>query len=192
MKIRKAIAAAALALVFGAGTVSAATSQPEAPNCGKFGLGYQGVVAGSFLQGVSGRYWFDNNVAGEVSLFYGRAKVEAGGDELGKGDLLLGTAKILYAPVVKSNSRFYVGVEGGLGSIDGNIDLDGGMPLPDTSVWTAEPLFGAEFNFSEFPELGVNFEVGYKWHHVNSDTDDGDLDINLDGTTVAFGAHYYF
>ncbi|ACF44649.1 hypothetical protein [Pelodictyon phaeoclathratiforme] len=190
MKIRKAIAAAALALVFGAGTVSAATSQPEAPNCGKFGLGYQGVVAGSFLQGVSGRYWFDNNVAGELNLFYGRASVEMGSSELGKGDLLLGTAKILYAPVVKTNSRFYVGVEGGLGSIDGNIGSS--MSLPDTSVWTAEPLFGAEFNFTEFPELGVNFEVGYKWHHVNSDLGSNDLDINLDGTTVAFGAHYYF
>lgn len=190
MKIRKAIAAAALALLFGAGTVSAATSQPEAPNCGKFGLGYQGVVAGSFLQGVSGRYWFDNNVAGELNLFYGRAGIDVAGSNMGKADLLLGTAKILYAPIVKANSRFYIGVEGGYGDV--NLEDQYGSLIPDTSMWTAEPLFGAEFNFTEFPELGVNFEVGYKWHHVNSDLGGADLDINLDGTTVAFGAHYYF
>ncbi len=189
MKVRKVITAAALALVFGAGTASAATSEPVAPNCGKFGLGYQGVVAGSFLQGVSGRYWINNNVAAEVSLFYGTAGIDSGSSHVGDADLLLGTAKILYAPIVKANSRFYVGLEGGLGDV--NLNGNSNPLLPDTSVWTAEPLFGAEFNFAEFPELGVNFEVGYKWHHINADANP-DLDINLDGTTVAFGAHYYF
>lgn len=190
MKMRKSLLLAALALALGAGTASAA------PNAEKFGLGYQGVVAGSFLQGVSGRYWFNDNVAGEVNLFYGTVgldDVSPGGVHLGDADLLLGTAKVIYAPVVKANSRFYVGLEGGLGSIDLNLDQDlpliGGSGLSNTSVWTVEPLFGAEFYLSEIPELGFNFEVGYKFHHVNFEDS---TDLNIDGTTVAFGAHYYF
>ena len=53
MKIRKAILAVACALMFGAGTSYAAV---QAPNAGKFGLGYQGVFGGSILQGLSARY----------------------------------------------------------------------------------------------------------------------------------------
>ena len=184
MTIRKAVVLAGLALALGAGTASAA------PNAQKFGLGYQGIVAGSFLQGVSGRYWFDDKTAGELNLFYGRAGIEDTGVSMGKVDLFLATAKVLYAPIVKPNSRFYVGLEGGLGSVGAEAASLG--TLHNTSVWTAEPLFGAEFNFTEFPELGLNFEVGYKWHHISHDEAGGNLDLNIDGTVVAFGAHYYF
>jgi len=187
MSMKKAVGLVALALAFGAGTASAA------PNAEKFGLGYQGVVAGSFLQGVSGRYWFNDKVAGEVNLFYGTIGVDAsaGGfdSHLGDADLLLATAKVLYAPVVKANSRFYVGLEGGLGSIGLNVDSGFPLGLSNTSAWTLEPLFGAEFYLSEIPELGFNFEVGYKFHHVNFEDA---IDVNIDGTTVALGAHYYF
>ncbi len=183
MKKGKAVVLAALALALGAGTASAA------PNANKFGLGYQGVVAGNFLQGISGRYWFDEKVAGELNLFYGTVGADAGSVHLGDADLFLATAKVLYAPVVKPNSRFYVGLEGGLGSIGGDV-------ASDTSIWTVEPLVGAEFNFTEIPELGFNFEVGYKWHHINTSdlsVQGADItDLNIDGTTVAIGAHYYF
>lgn len=186
MKMRKAVLAVALALMFGAGTASAA------PNAEKFGLGYQGVFAGNFLQGVSGRYWFNDTLAGELNLFYGTVGVDEsapGGDHLGDADALLGTLKVIYAPVVKANSRFYVGLEGGLGSIGLNTDFGPGFGLNNTSVWTMEPLFGAEFFLSEIPELGFNFEVGYKFHHVNFEDS---VNLNIDGTTVAVGAHYYF
>ncbi len=182
MKKGKAVVLAALALALGAGTASAA------PNAGKFSLGYQGVVAGNFLQGISGRYWFDEKVAGEVNLFYGTVGVDVSPVHLGDADLFLATAKVLYAPVVKANSRFYVGLEGGLGSIGLNTVIPNAN-LTNTSVWTVEPLVGAEFNFTEIPELGFNFEVGYKWHHVNFEDS---ADLNIDGTTVAIGAHYYF
>lgn len=187
MKMKKAVVAAGLAVLLGAGTASAA------PNAGKVGLGYQGVVAGNFLQGVSGRYWVNDTIAGELNVFYGTAGLALGGSDIGDADLLLGTAKVLYAPVVKSNSRFYVGLEGGLGTADVQDDTGSSILAGDITVWTLEPLFGAEFYLSEIPELGFNFEVGYKFHHIGYDVASSDvLDINLDGTTVAFGAHYYF
>ena len=90
---------------------------------------------------------------------------------------------------MKTNSRFYVGLEGGLGSVGGDtLDaLDA-----DVSVWTINPLMGAEYSFSDIPELGLNFEVGYKFHHINVDTPGPEFDVNLDGTFVSLGAHYYF
>ena len=190
MKMRKALVAAGLALMFGAGTVSAA----EAPNAGKFGLGYQGVFGGSILQGLSGRYWVNNNVGTELNLYYGKASIEGINFFANSldGDLLLATAKVMYSPVVNAHSRFYFGLEGGLGSIglqQNGVDIPG-----DVSVYVINPFIGSEFNFSEIPELGFNFEVGYKIHNVtyNPDSSTTDLKINLDGTFVSVGAHYYF
>jgi len=185
MKMKKAIVAAGLAVLLGGGSAIAA----EAPNAGKFGLGYQGIFGGDILQGISGRYWVDNNWGAELNLFYGTVGVDVNGTDIGNADLLLGTAKVLYAPVVKTNSRFYVGLEGGLGSVGGDtLDaLDA-----DVSVWTINPLMGAEYSFSDIPELGLNFEVGYKFHHINVDTPGPEFDVNLDGTFVSLGAHYYF
>jgi len=133
----------------------------------------QGVFAGDILQGISGRYWATENFGGELNLFYGRAgfDVEDSGTEVfdGHGDLLLGTLKLMYSPIVKENSRFYVGLEGGIGSVNAEADdqdvLDG-----DITVYTINPFFGAEYNFTELPELGLNFEVGYKFHNVSYET----------------------
>ncbi|TLU87769.1 MAG: hypothetical protein FDX21_02820 [Chlorobium sp.] len=191
MKIRKAILAVACALMFGAGTSYAAVQQ--APNAGKFGLGYQGVFGGSILQGLSARYLVNNNVGTELNLYYGNASIDAGGSSnLFDGDLLLATAKVMYAPVVNAHSRFYFGLEGGIGSVglkQSGVDIPG-----DVSVYVINPFIGSEFNFSEIPELGFNFEVGYKIHNVTYSPDGAptDLQINLDGTFVSVGAHYYF
>lgn len=193
MKMTKAVVAAGLAVMLGAGSAVAA----ENPMTGKFGLGYQGVFAGDILQGISGRYWATENFGGEINLFYGRAgyDVEFLGTEVedGHGDLLLGTLKLMYSPIVKENSRFYVGLEGGIGSV--NAEEDGSEMPGDITVYTINPFFGAEYNFTELPELGLNFEVGYKFHNVSIDevVDPGvDVDVNLDGTFVSLGAHYYF
>ncbi len=191
MKMRKALVAAGLALMFGAGTVSAA----EAPNAGKFGLGYQGVFGGSILQGLSGRYWVNNNVGTELNLYYGKASIEGINFFANSldGDLLLATAKVLYAPVVNPHSKFYVGIEGGIGSV--NLSADDESTPGDIGVYVVNPLIGSEFNFSEFPEIGFNFEVGYKFHHISYKNDPDvpdDISINLDGTFVSLGAHYYF
>lgn len=194
MKMTKAVVAAGLAVMLGTGSAVAG----ENPMTGKFGLGYQGVFAGDILQGISGRYWATEDFGGELNLFYGNVGVDGfvpglGDIDDGNGDLLLGSLKLMYSPIVKENSRFYVGIEGGIGSVsveenDGDV-LDG-----DITVYTINPLFGAEYNFSELPELGLNFEVGYKFHSASYDENgsDDDIDVNLDGTFVSLGAHYYF
>jgi hypothetical protein len=177
MKATKALVAAGLAVMLGAGTASAQD--------GKIGLGYQGIFAGDILNGVSARYWIDKNWGAELNVFYGTIGADINGTDIGNVDLLLGTAKVLYAPVVKANSKFYVGIEGGLGSVGGDID-----PV-DVSIWTLAPLMGVEYSFSDIPELGLNFEVGYKLHNVNVDTPGPEVDVHINGTFVSLGAHYY-
>lgn len=178
MKMTKALVAAGLAVVLGAGSASAQD--------GKIGLGYQGIFAGDILNGVSGRYWFNKNWAGEVNVFYGAVGAEVNNVDQGNADLFLGTAKVLYAPVVKNNSKFYVGVEGGYGSVTG----DWIPSNVDVNVWTLAPLMGVEYSFSDIPELGLNFEVGYKMHNVNVDAG-SEYDVHINGTFVSLGAHYY-
>jgi hypothetical protein len=179
MKATKALVAAGLALMLGAGTASAQD--------GKIGLGYQGIFAGDILNGVSARYWIDKNWGAELNVFYGCIGAETNGFDDGNADLLLGTAKVLYAPVVKANSKFYVGIEGGLGTVGGD-SIDPGV---DVSIWTLAPLMGVEYSFSDIPELGLNFEVGYKMHNINTDDSGDTYDVHINGTFVSLGAHYY-
>lgn len=189
MKKFKALLVGCLVAAFSAGSAMAA--EGTAPNCGKVGLGYQGVLAGDVLQGFSARYWAADDIAVEGNFFYGNATVgiESSDEDLFDGSLYLFTGKVMYAPVVNSNSRFYVGLEGGIGAVDVE-DADA-----DVDVYVLNPLIGAEHYFSEFPELGFNWEVGYKMHMISAgpeDFDDDDLEIDLSGISVALGAHYYF
>lgn len=190
--MKKIISAVCLALLLGAGTSSAAENINES----KPSIGYEGIFAGNTLQGLSSRYWFTKNIGGELNVFYGNAGVtvkEAGDKTLdADGDLLIASAKFLYAPVVKEHSRFYCGLEGGLGQIDADYNGD---DLPgDITLYSISPLIGAEFNFAELPELGLNWEVGYKFHSLSADgvIKNTDVDIDLGGTFVTVGAHYYF
>jgi hypothetical protein len=190
--MKKVISAVFLALLCGTGTAMAAEN--EGCNTKKFSLGYEGVFAGDILQGLSTRYWFNNNVGGELNLFYGNVGLRVQDPPIdGNLDLFYASAKLLYAPVVKQNSRFYFGLEGGIGSVgveNNDVDL-----LPgDISVYTISPLIGAEFRFSEIPDLCFNWEVGYKFQQISWDGDgpDEEIDVNIDGTFVTLGAHYYF
>jgi hypothetical protein len=184
-KVLGIVAMASTLSMVGCGTTHAS----ENPTTGKASIGYQGVLGGNLLNGVSTRYWVNDNVGLEGNLFYGTAGIDIGSSHIGDANLFLGTAKVLYSPVVKENSKFYVGVEGGYGSVGLN-DATHSL-IPDTTIWTVEPLVGVEFGVKELPELAFNFEVGYKFNHVNIDTPD-EVDLNLDGVTVAVGAHYYF
>ncbi|MEC9485927.1 MAG: hypothetical protein UMU76_00295 [Prosthecochloris sp.] len=189
----KALFAGCLAVVMSAGSLMAADN--VAPNAGKVGAGYQGVFAGDILQGVSARYWATNEIGVEGNFFYGDATVgmESTDTDLFDGSFYLGTAKVMYAPVVNQNSRFYIGLEGGIGAVDAEFDEEE-WPY-DVDVYVLNPLIGAEHYFSEFPELGFNWEVGYKMHMIDAgvkDVDDKDLEIDLNGISVALGAHYYF
>ncbi|NTW52063.1 MAG: hypothetical protein HGB22_05700 [Chlorobiaceae bacterium] len=186
--MKKTISAVILALICGAGSASAA----EPLNVRKASVGYEGVFAGNVLQGISSRYWFTKNVGSELNVFYGSVGVDSATEDIDiKGDLFLASAKVLYAPVVKDHSKFYLGFEGGIGSIGAKKDDKNVLP-GDISVYTYGPLVGAEFNFAEIPELGLNWEVGYKFHNANYSDDSRDIDVNLNGTYVSLGAHYYF
>ena len=191
--MKKILSAALVALLCGSGNAFAADNT-EAPNVEKFSLGYEGILAGNVIQGVSSRYWFTNNVGGEVNLSYGRLglNTDIPGIDDAHASLLMASAKVMYAPVVKAHSRFYVGLEGGIGNV--GVENEDKDALPgDVSVYTVSPLIGSEFYFAELPELGLNWEVGYRFQTVNWDSDIvGDVDLKLDGTFVTVGAHYYF
>ena len=192
--MKKILSAALLALLCGSGNAYAVDNSAAAPDTKKLSLGYEGVLAGNFLQGVSSRYWFTDNVGGELNFYYGRLglNVENAGIDDAHASLLMGSAKVLYAPVVKAHSRFYVGLEGGIGNV-GVENKDKDVLPGDVNVYTVSPLIGSEFYFAETPELGLNWEVGYRFQTINWDNGlAGNADLKLDGTFVTVGAHYYF
>ena len=192
--MKKILSVALLAFFCGSGNAFA-IDNAEDPNVQKISLGYEGILAGNVLQGVSTRYWFTSNLGGELNGYFGRVGVNADNwiyDE-SHASLLMGSAKVLYAPVVKAHSRFYVGLEGGIGNIGVEVDDNDALPGIDVNVFTVSPLIGSEFYFAEMPELGLNWEVGYRFQSINIDSDTaGDVDLKLDGTFVTLGAHYYF
>ena len=144
-------------------------------NENKVGVGYQGMFMGDFLQGASVRGWL-NNIGLEGNIF--QASAEMDGDSV---DLFILTAKAMFAPIVRPNSKFYIGLEAGVGTIE---VLD-----EEIDITIFGPLFGAEYNFQELPELGFNWEVGYKFN--NFEYEDV-VEIDLDGVSVSLGVHYYF
>ncbi|NTV59693.1 MAG: porin family protein [Chlorobiaceae bacterium] len=187
MKATKALVAAGLAVMLGAGTAMAV----EGPNVGKVSIGYQGMNTadeeGNWgLNGVSARYWINNTTAIEGNFFYGTDSEEDPYDT-DEWSTVMGTVKVLYAPVVKANSRFYVGLQGGLGSF--NFE-DPDEDESDT-FWMVEPLVGFEYNFPGLTEIGFNAEVGYSFY---SETPDNSwtTEDNESGIAFSFGAHYYF
>jgi hypothetical protein len=171
-------------------------SANETINTKKLSLGYQGVFAGDFLQGVSSRYWFSTKIGAELNAFYGTGGIDYKDSGITdyKGKLLVTTAKFLYAPVIKEHSRFYVGVESGIGSLwaDRENEDDGFKDKYNVTVFAIGPLIGSEFTFSEIPELGFNWEVGYKYTGVSTKFSGDDADVSLSGTFASLGVHYYF
>jgi len=156
----------------------------------KVGVGYQGMMADDYLNGISVRGWINDNIGLEGSLFYGGMGIEADSFEVADADLMLFEAKAMYAFIVKSNSRFYAGAKFGYGMI--NLDAYE-ETLLDDSLWSLGTFIGAEWNWSEIPELGFNFDVGYNYINYEEDFDGGhELEISLDGIAATFGIHYYF
>jgi hypothetical protein len=193
MTMKKAVLLAGLALLFGAGTASAT----EGRNVGKLSVGYQtmelntansGIFSGG-ASGLSSRYWINNEVGVEGNIYLLSQTEKYSGYE-NKRSVLAGTVKGLYSPVVKENSRFFVGLEAGLGNV--NYEETGHSDATDT-FWVVRPLVGAEYNFAGIPELGVNFEVGYIFSSYNED--DAFVDNttwDMSGLSIGAGVHYYF
>lgn len=145
--------------------------QAEMP---QIGVGYEGMFLGEFLQGLSARAWFDQlGVEGNLQ----QASVDVYGDDF---DVYLLSGKVFYAPIVKENSQFYIGLEGGFGQID--------YSASDMDITLFGPFFGAEYRFAELPEMGFCWEVGYRFTDFEMDDDDAELD----GISISLGLHYYF
>jgi hypothetical protein len=141
----------------------------------KVGLGYHGTFIGEFFNGLSLRAWF-GALGADLTLYNAEIKPD-GGDDV---QMYMFDGRFMYAPIIKENSRFYLG----LNLAYGKIDLD----YSDIDVLTYGVMIGAEYNFKEIPEIGFNWEVGYK----NSNLDEDNFEIDLRGISVAFGVHYYF
>lgn len=152
----------------------------------KIGIGYQGMIAGDYLNGISARGWIGDNFGLEASIFYGGIDVDADGYSVTDSDVSLFEVKAMYAFIVKNNSRFYVGAKGGYGKLD--FEFFDGEGKIDDDLWTCGAFVGSEWNFQGIPELGFNFDVGYNYITY----DDDNVDIDLDGIAVTFGIHYYF
>lgn len=175
------VAVAMVVMFLSVGSVFAADGAGKNFISNKVGVGYQGMVAGDYLNGISARGWIGNNFGLEASVFYGSIDADVNGyGNVTDSDMTLFEAKAMYAFLVKQNSRFYVGAKGGVGKLDYDID--------DDTVWTCGAFVGSEWNFQGIPELGFNFDVGYNY----IDYDDDHVDIKLDGIAATFGIHYYF
>ena len=185
----------ALVLLISAGSAFAAGDTGNYISS-KVGVGYQGMVAGSFLNGLSVRGWMGDRFGLEGNVFYGRvdANIEHGSEtmDLAKADLLMVEAKAMYAIVAKNYSKFYVGGKFGYGRL-GFTDAPGS--IDGSSVLTPGLFIGSEWSFPQLPEVGFNFDVGYTWFLYNTKVnEDPYLYLNLDmsGVNATFGIHYYF
>lgn len=153
----------------------------------KIGVGYQGIIAGNMLNGLSVRGWVGPNTAigVEGNVFYGSAEVDTPGTDQ-KANLWLIEAKAMYAFIVRQNSRFFAGGKFGYGQFKTDpADLKGTLYIPGIFV-------GAEWNFPALPEVGFNFEVGYNYVLNKNKINDDDVDLKLHGINVGAGIKYYF
>jgi len=160
----------------------------------KVGVGYQGMVVGSLLNGLSARGWIGDRVGLEGSVFYGKADIEATGyrDMDADADLWMLEVKAMYALVVRDFSKFYIGGKIGYGQVSVS---EGGLDAIDgEALWTPGVFVGAEWSFPQLPEVGFNFDVGYSAVLFNPTINgpNEDVDIKMHGVNATFGIHYYF
>lgn len=162
----------------------------------KVGIGYQGMVAGSFLNGLSARGWIGDRVGLEGSVFYGTTEIEATNaghtDMDADADLWMLEVKAMYALVVRDFSKFYIGGKIGYGQV--SVSEGGGDLIDGEALWTPGVFVGAEWSFPQLPEVGFNFDVGYSAVLFNPTINgpNEDVDIKMHGVNATFGIHYYF
>ncbi|OHB66754.1 MAG: hypothetical protein A2Y76_02590 [Planctomycetes bacterium RBG_13_60_9] len=182
-----------LALLAFSSSATAADSEDLATEK-TIGIGYEGMFLGEFLQGASVRGWL-GKVGLEANVWQSDVGVKIGDLPSVDVSAFVLTGKIMYAPIVREHTKFYLGLQAGLGSIDlptGTLGDIADADIPDTSidVFVFGPLFGVEYRFQELPELGFNWEVGYSFSSLDMDIVDPSVDLN--GISITLGVHYYF
>ncbi|MCU0858432.1 MAG: hypothetical protein MUC65_08540 [Pontiellaceae bacterium] len=143
---------------------------------GAIGVGYQGILLGELFQGASVRY-SPNDAPIMAQLIYARLSADIEGIDI---DLDLFETRLAYVLIQRENSKFYVG--GKLGYMAA--DAEGG----DLEGFTYGLLFGTEWRFTELPEIGFNFDVGYDFRNLDAEGND----IQLNNVGISLGATYYF
>ncbi|RFA31368.1 hypothetical protein CAI21_01745 [Alkalilimnicola ehrlichii] len=121
------------------------------------------------LSAIELRGWQNEQLGFGVFGYYGSQ--EEGGDD----EVIRFGGKVMYAPIVNPNSRFYVGLEAAYE--DWN-DLDG---------FSVMPLAGFEYRLANAPEIGLNLEVGYRYLDIDNGTE-----LEQHGISSQIGATYYF
>jgi len=171
MKQKLLIPAIALA------AVAAAPAAMAAETAGKFGVGISKVIEEDTVA-LAGRYWMSEEAGVQGTLYY--LNDEEGDDS--EFTSYAAAIKGIFAPIVRENSKFLVSLEAGFNSAE----LETPVGDEETDGWFVFPAVGAEFMLSGLPELGLNFEVGYRYE------DSDDLDAQIGGVTGTVGAVYYF
>lgn len=154
---------------------------------GNIGVGYQGVVMGNLLSGLAVRGQ-PAPIGWQVELVQGMLEVDPSGGSALEADIMILKGKGYYALIERANSSFYVGAS--LGYWMAEIDPGGGSA--DIDGFSIAPLMGAEWNFEELPELGINFEISYEIEMLEADASGSTADINAYGIAVSTGVTYYF
>lgn len=170
MKRKSLVSIATLAAVMAAPTAFAADT------AGKFGLGLSKVIEEDAVA-LAGRYWATEDMAIQGTAYY--QDEEVGDTEFTSYAVAL---KGIFAPIVRENSKFLISLEAGY--TDAELETSAGDL--ETDGWFVYPAIGTEFMPSGLPELGLNFEVGYRYE------DSDDLDVQAGGVVGTVGAIYYF
>lgn len=169
---------------------------------GNFGLGYQGVVVsdghdqgGPDLMNAIALRWAPKAVGGSITLGqygYSSEDNDSPANEQTTSALTL-QGKVLWTLIDRPNSDFYVGGLLGLARYEQEFTPGGGSSF--TEEWTAVifgGLAGVEWYFTELPEIGFNFEVGYNIETSTFEEPGDEIDTIFAGTSVTMGATYYF
>jgi hypothetical protein len=158
-----------------------AAEEVKTDDVGSLGVGYQGqFFDGIALNALSVR-WNPAPLGGQVLI--GRATSD-NNNSPAESTLTTLQGKIFYTLIQRKQSQFYAG--GKFGLLFGETTNNGGVKTDNDGV-VLGALVGTEWRFSELPEIGFNFEVGYDFSNQDNSTD-----IDTTGIVVSLGAHYYF
>jgi len=146
---------------------------------GRLGIGYQATMVDRFfpINQIAIRY-APKPFGG--ALIIGQASADAKDNSWGSNTHELVQLKGFYSLISREHSNFYVGGSLGLDFYDSHGN--------DTISWGFGGLTGVEWYFSDLPEIGFNFELGYMFDFEDREG----RDTYFNGTYVSLGATYYF
>ena len=176
----------------------AAPAAMATERAGLFGVGLSKTLGAGDTDdrvALSGRYWLSEQTGVQGSVYYRKDDAEwwyeATTYEL--------AVKGIFAPIVREHSRLMLSLEAGYANVDLEYDSKYGKQDRSADGWFVYPAIGAEFMLSGLPELGLNFEIGYRYtkfdHTIEYDNNSlsySDSGTENQGVVGAVGVIYYF